>query len=187
MNNTNASDFVRGVSFLEKTLKLPTMKWLILLLFLPSAVLAQGFAGLGTDASGFATPQRGQILTFPRDHGPHPDYRIEWWYLTANLQDADGQDYGLQWTLFRSSLRPQDAEGWDSSQIWMGRKRLPTQSYSAHQLGQRCYWTLSRLLSLRADSTYHNLLVIMAPTFPPSSIAGGYESNPPKIPIVTLV
>ena len=41
---------------------------------------------------------------FPADHGPHPAYRIEWWYITANLQAADGTDYGVQWTLFRSAL-----------------------------------------------------------------------------------
>ena len=28
-----------------------------------------------------------------------PDFRIEWWYLTANLDGADGEEYGAQWTL----------------------------------------------------------------------------------------
>ena len=46
---------------------------------------AQGFAGLGTTAEGFAMPERGGLLQFPQDHGAHPDYRIEWWYVTANL------------------------------------------------------------------------------------------------------
>ncbi len=27
----------------------------------------------------------GAVLSFPRDHGAHPDYRTEWWYLTASL------------------------------------------------------------------------------------------------------
>ena len=39
--------------------------------------LGQGFAGLGSDAQGFAIPERGQELSFPRDHGAHPEYRIE--------------------------------------------------------------------------------------------------------------
>ncbi|MEM6683673.1 MAG: lipocalin-like domain-containing protein, partial [Pseudomonadota bacterium] len=55
-------------------------------------------------------------------HGPHPDFRIEWWYVTANLKAADGKDYGLQWTLFRSALAPEQASqaaaDWTSSQIW---------------------------------------------------------------------
>jgi predicted secreted hydrolase len=28
-------------------------------------------------------------LTFPKDHGPHPGYRTEWWYYTGNLIPAD--------------------------------------------------------------------------------------------------
>lgn len=40
-------------------------------------------------------------LKFPRDHGAHPQYRTEWWYLTAWLESADGP-LGLQITFFRS-------------------------------------------------------------------------------------
>ena len=82
---------------------------------------AQGFAGLGTDAGGFATVVPGRSLTFPADHGPHPDYRIEWWYVTANLMDASGAAYGIQWTLFRQAMNPNaNREGWENQQIWMG-------------------------------------------------------------------
>ena len=45
----------------------------------PMLLRAQGFAGLGTEAEGFAIPEPGTALSFPRDHGPHPDFRIEWW------------------------------------------------------------------------------------------------------------
>lgn len=41
------------------------------------------------------------VITFPKDHYSHDSFDIEWWYLTANLQDDEGNDYGLQWTLFR--------------------------------------------------------------------------------------
>ena len=84
------------------------------------AVWAQGFAGMGTAAEGFSNPDPDTVLTFPRDHGPHPDFRIEWWYLTANLSGPDGAAYGLQWTLFRSALAPGDAPGWASPQVWFG-------------------------------------------------------------------
>jgi len=40
-------------------------------------------------------------LAFPRDHGAHPDYRTEWWYLTGWL-DATPQPIGLQITFFRT-------------------------------------------------------------------------------------
>jgi predicted secreted hydrolase len=83
--------------------------------------VAQGFAGLGTDGSGFASVSPGRIFSFPADLGPHPDYRIEWWYLTANLLDSAGVAYGAQWTLFRQASRPGAAQqGWANQQIWMG-------------------------------------------------------------------
>jgi predicted secreted hydrolase len=82
--------------------------------------MAQGFAGLGEESKGFAQVVPGVPLDFPRDHGAHPDFRIEWWYLTANLQDASGARYGAQWTLFRQATIPGNRdEGWDSRQLWM--------------------------------------------------------------------
>ncbi len=83
--------------------------------------LAQGFAGLGVEADGFAAVVPGKVFSFPADHGPHPDYRIEWWYVTANLMDSAGVAYGAQWTLFRQSMKPgAQSPGWANSQIWMG-------------------------------------------------------------------
>ncbi len=86
---------------------------------------AQGFAGLGGESDGFAVVVPGKVLEFPRDHGPHPDYRIEWWYLTANLQDAAGATWGAQWTLFRQAMAPgAQQEGWANQQIWMGHAAI---------------------------------------------------------------
>ena len=98
----------------------------IVLVWLPTASIAQGFAGLGTTAQGFAVPQPDYSFTFPADHGAHPEFRIEWWYLTANLTGPDGTDYGLQWTLFRSALRTGDGEGWHNPQLWMGHAAVTT-------------------------------------------------------------
>jgi predicted secreted hydrolase len=90
-------------------------------LFGPRCGLAQGFAGLGMSGDGFAPVLPGKTLIFPADHGPHPDFRIEWWYVTANLKDGNGEAYGAQWTLFRQAMHPgAQLEGWDNQQIWMG-------------------------------------------------------------------
>ncbi|WKA29162.1 lipocalin-like domain-containing protein [Bradyrhizobium roseum] len=92
-----------------------------LLAGLSGHALAQGFAGLGESADGFAAVVPGRAFAFPVDHGPHPEFRIEWWYVTANLIDANGAAYGVQWTLFRQAIAaggPQ--EGWANQQIWMG-------------------------------------------------------------------
>ena len=89
----------------------------------------RGFAGLGADIGGYAQPSRDVPLAFPRDLGAHPDYRIEWWYLTANLKAEDGTAYGVQWTLFRQALAPPSGapgEGWSSRQFWMAHAALTT-------------------------------------------------------------
>ena len=95
---------------------------------------AQGFAGLGVDAEGFAAVTPGKTFSFPADHGPHPDFRIEWWYVTANLRDSSGVAHGAQWTLFRlASKSGAQQEGWNNQQIWMGHAavtRADTHRYS---------------------------------------------------------
>ena len=96
---------------------------------------AQGFAGMGSDAEGFAVPAPDPQFTFPTDHGAHPDYRIEWWYLTANMTGPDGTPYGLQWTLFRSALAPYTTEGWTNPQIWLGHAAITTPE--AHYTSER--------------------------------------------------
>ncbi len=111
------------------------VKALVLFLLLPVTAWAQGYAGLGGSAEGFDRPIAGYSFQFPRDHGPHPTYRIEWWYLTANLTGEDGRDYGIQWTLFRSALKPSETDGWQSPQIWMGHAAVTTPD--AHYFTER--------------------------------------------------
>ena len=44
-------------------------------------------------------------LAFPRDAGAHPDFAIEWWYVTGYAVSANGQaDFGFQVTFFRSRV-----------------------------------------------------------------------------------
>ncbi|MEF3366241.1 lipocalin-like domain-containing protein [Methylocystis sp. 9N] len=115
---------------------------LALLALLCGGTLAQsasepGFGGLvGAEAPGFALPKPGTPLVFPKDHGAHPDFRIEWWYLTANLKGADGEEYGVQWTLFRYALEPNAARiGWDDRNIWMGHAAAT--SMASHRFAQK--------------------------------------------------
>ncbi len=97
---------------------------------------AQGYAGLGSDAEGFARVTPGVQLAFPRDHGAHPDFRIEWWYLTANLIGDDGAAYGAQWTLFRQAALPgPQREGWENQQVWMAHAAVT--SADTHRFAER--------------------------------------------------
>jgi len=104
-----------------------------LLAVAPLPALAQGFAGLGTETDGYPAVRPGTEIVFPRDHGAHPQHRIEWWYVTANLTDEAGEDLGVQWTLFRQAAAPNDdSQGWASQQYWMGHTAVTTRDTHRH-------------------------------------------------------
>lgn len=66
-------------------------------------------------------------ITFPTDNAAHHKFDIEWWYLTANLEDASGNPYGLQWTLFRfrnPNSNGAQTEGWHNDQIYMAHASI---------------------------------------------------------------
>ncbi len=109
--------------------------FLLLVLLWAFQAAGQGFSGLGTSAEGFALPDPDYRFDFPADHGAHPDFRIEWWYVTANMTGADGRPYGLQWTLFRTALAPGAGNGWQSPQLWMGHAAVTTPD--AHHVAER--------------------------------------------------
>jgi predicted secreted hydrolase len=50
-------------------------------------------------------------LVFPRDHGAHPDFRTEWWYVTGQCRSGE-REFGFQVTFFRS--RVDEAQGMTS-------------------------------------------------------------------------
>jgi len=63
--------------------------------------------GLGFPSSAFPQTKYPKVIPghsfqFPRDHGAHPDYRQEWWYVTGWLKTEQGQDLGFQVTFFRA-------------------------------------------------------------------------------------
>ena len=64
-------------------------------------------------------------LVFPKDHGPHPEYGLEWWYYTGNLEDSSNRAFGFELTFFRRRQpRPEGDEpsaepsAWRTEQIW---------------------------------------------------------------------
>lgn len=80
----------------------------------------------------FTPVVKGVDITFPADHQAHPDYRHEWWYLTANLIDEEGNTLGVQWTQFRFAAAPQESANsankttWQSQQIYMAHSAVTT-------------------------------------------------------------
>ena len=109
------------------------------------AVLARGGAPLGPERErilaglsvtealgggaleGFARAEAPRAFDFPRDHGPHPEFRTEWWYYTGNLHSADGRAFGFQLTFFRTALAPRPVErgsAWATTQVYLGHFAL---------------------------------------------------------------
>jgi len=89
--------------------------------------LAVGFAACGSEGAASADAESGALLrvadalaagpvegferavappqlVFPRDHGPHPGFRTEWWYVTGHVATAAGRRFGVQLVFFRQAL-----------------------------------------------------------------------------------
>lgn len=81
----------------------------------------------GAADPGFARADATRTFAFPADHGSHPQYRNEWWYLTGNLATGTGRRFGYQFTVFRTALQP-DAPAreshWATTQVFMGHLAL---------------------------------------------------------------
>jgi len=107
---------------------------LLLAILLPAGVALAGappptqVSGLlgQQDAAGFAQVLAPRAFSFPQDHGPHPQFRQEWWYFTGNLDAADGERLGFELTFFRYALAPEGAptpaagaSAWRTGQFYM--------------------------------------------------------------------
>ena len=79
---------------------------------------------LRANDAGFKSVTEPRIFVFPEDHGPHPDYALEWWYFTGNLDTPEGRHFGYELTFFRFGLTTDEAQ---RSSDWAAR-----QMYSAH-------------------------------------------------------
>ncbi|NRD48249.1 lipocalin-like domain-containing protein [Corallococcus exiguus] len=89
---------------------------------------------------GYARAMEPRPFHFPEDHGPHPDFRTEWWYWTGNLETQDGRAFGYQFTLFRSALspeQPQRESNWGTRQVFMGHFTLTDVSAGKFHVTER--------------------------------------------------
>jgi len=119
-------------------------------------------AVLGDDSgaanAGFARALEVRKFHFPEDHGAHPDYRHEWWYLTGNLNSDDGGEFGYQVTFFRIALAPEsDAQTesrpsrWATRQVWMAHAAVTDNLKGIHHQEQRLSRDALRLAGITAD------------------------------------
>ena len=61
----------------------------------------------------------GYTYAFPRDHGSHPDYKLEWWYYTGHLDAEDGRRFGYELTFFRIGMdrRSRNPSAWSVDEL----------------------------------------------------------------------
>ncbi len=87
---------------------------------------------MDNDTTGYRRATDVRPFTFPEDHGPHPGFKNEWWYVTGNLDGEDGQPYGYELTIFRFALTPPDeapqpastTPDWRTNQLYMAHFAL---------------------------------------------------------------
>lgn len=81
---------------------------------------------MSSDTAGYRRATTVRDFSFPADHGPHPGFKNEWWYVTGNLNGPDGTPYGYELTIFRFALTPPSDSagpivraGWRTNQFYM--------------------------------------------------------------------
>jgi predicted secreted hydrolase len=90
---------------------------------------------------GFARAVEPRQFSFPADHGPHPDFRNEWWYVTGNLDGAGGRRFGFELTFFRFSLTPIDdrefESSWRTNQVYIAHFAIADVGATQFNVAQR--------------------------------------------------
>ena len=110
----------------------------LLLLLFGTHSLSLAFSNIFQSPKNSNPISQNLTIEFPRDHGSHESSTIEWWYVTANLKDAKGNSFGIQWTLFRSSVddfynsrlnqSEEEILSWDDNQIWMAHAAVTSKN-----------------------------------------------------------
>lgn len=99
-----------------------------------SALLSAG------NNTGFKLATTPRNFEFPRDHGPHPGFRNEWWYVTGNLDATDGRRFGFELTIFRFALTPDALESisaWRSNQVFIAHFAVTDEDGETFHVAER--------------------------------------------------
>jgi len=90
-----------------------------------------------------------ESFRFPADHGPHPGFRNEWWYLTGNLNGEQGQRFGFELTFFRFALspgvagavprgaEPQPVSNWRTNEVFIAHFAVTDEKNQQFHVAQR--------------------------------------------------
>ena len=113
---------------------------------------------LSDDSEGaFARAVDPMAFVFPKDHGPHPDYKTEWWYYTGNLKTDGGREFGYQLTFFRRALAAEMAARKSrlaTNQIYMAHFALADIKAKTHTSFERFSRGAGGLAGAQVEPTY---------------------------------
>lgn len=106
-------------------------------------------------------------LQFPKDHGPHPGYRTEWWYYTGNLRNGSDRSFGFQFTIFRSRFSPPGMEkswptppsAWRTHHVYLGHAAISDISAKRHLHSERIYRNALNMADARQEN-FHTLVFL---------------------------
>ncbi len=129
------------------------------LTFSPGEIAAdvENVVGETYPAENFAKAYEVIPFEFPQDHGPHPDFRAEWWYYTGNLADAEGNRYGYQFTIFRRGIVPDESEReseWGAHQIYFAHFTVTDASGETFEYHERFSRGSAELAGAQAEPYY---------------------------------
>ncbi len=82
---------------------------------------------MSSDTTGYRRAAVVRDFSFPEDHGPHPGFNNEWWYVTGNVDGPTGEPFGYELTIFRFALTPPEKNNvvatagsdWRTNQFYM--------------------------------------------------------------------
>ena len=110
---------------------------LVLILLIPG--LSNGVAVQESHDRQWSQADPDRSLVFPRDHASHPDYRIEWWYYTGNLDAEDGRRFGYQLTFFRVGVDrlPTNPSRWAVRDLHLAHLAVTDMRTARHFVAER--------------------------------------------------
>jgi predicted secreted hydrolase len=94
-------------------------------------------------------------LRFPRDFGSHPDFAIEWWYVTGHASSGSRQ-FGFQITFFRSRVQA-------------------TQSMSSAFAAKQLIFAHAGITDVQGKKLWHDQQIARASGAPPIDLASASE------------
>jgi len=108
-------------------------------LLISALTLLVGSASVITQSGPWRQADPARPIGLPADHVSHPEYRIEWWYYTGNLDASDGRRFGFHVTFFRVGVDPHPANPsrWTVRDLFIAHLALTDVAGSRHRFAER--------------------------------------------------